>query len=164
MIRPMRICVAASIAVFMTAAGCGGGTEANGNVAPRITSTPATSATVGVPYNYTVTADGMTPIGFVLESGPSGFSLHPTTGVVTWTPQDEGSVSIKIKATNLDGSDTQSFDVDVEGLTGPEFVTEPPTQATVGAQYAYDPEVVANGNVSWSVTAAPSDAQLRSSG
>ena len=156
MIRPMRICVAASIAVFMTAAGCGGGTEANGNVAPRITSTPATSATVGVPYNYTVTADGMTPIGFVLESGPSGFSLHPTTGVVTWTPQDEGSVSIKIKATNLAGSDTQSFDVDVEGLTGPEFVTEPPTQATVGAQYAYDPEVVANGNVSWSVTAAPS--------
>ncbi len=154
--RPMPTWVAAAMAVLMTVAGCGGGTVANGRVAPKISSTPSTTATVGVPYNYTVTADGMTPIGFVLESGPSGFSVHPSTGVVTWTPQSEGTVSVTIKATNLAGSDMQSFDVEVVGLSGPEFVTEPPTEATVGAQYAYDPQVVANGDVSWSATVAPS--------
>lgn len=155
MIRPMRIWLAASIAILMTLAGCGGGTEANGNVAPTITSTPSSSATVGVPFNYTVTADGMTPIGFGLVSGPAGFTVHPTTGVVTWTPQDAGTVSVEITASNLAGSDTQSFDVEVEGLTGPEFITEPPTEATVAAPYAYDPEVVANGAVTWSATVAP---------
>ncbi|MFW2387309.1 MAG: putative Ig domain-containing protein [Polyangiales bacterium] len=151
----MRVWLAASVAIWFTVAGCGGGTEANGNVAPTITSTPPTTATVGVPFNYTVTADGMTPLGFVLVAGPSGFAVHPTSGVVTWTPETVGTVAVEIAANNLAGSDTQSFNVEVEGLTGPEFTTQPPTEATVAAQYAYDPEVVANGDVTWSLTEAP---------
>jgi hypothetical protein len=155
MIRPMRFWLATCVAIWMTAAGCGGGKAANGHVAPTITSTPPTTATVGVPFNYTVTADGMTPIGFAVVSGPEALMVHPMNGVVTWTPQSEGTVSIALSATNLAGSDTQSFDVNVGGLGGPVFITEPPTEATVAAEYSYDPDVVANGDVSWSVPVAP---------
>jgi hypothetical protein len=134
---------------------CGGGTTPNPAMAPRITSSPPTTATVGVPYNYMVIASGMTPIAFAMVSGPPGFAVHPTSGVVTWTPRDRGNVSIEIRVSNLAGADTQAFDVEVGGLSGPVFVTEPPTEATVAAPYAYDPQVVANGPVSWSTTRAP---------
>ena len=80
--------------------------------APRINSTPPTKATVGVPFNYTVTADGLTPIVYALSTGPEGMSVDPETGVVTWTPEDEGTESATITATNLAGSDSQSFEVE----------------------------------------------------
>lgn len=155
MTRPMRTVLAACTAISMSVAACGGGTTPNGHVAPKISSTPPDTATVGVPFKYTVTANGMTPVTFAVESGPDGFSIHPTSGVVTWTPEAEGTVSIEIRASNLAGRDTQAFDVDVQGLSGPVFTTEPPTEATVAAQYAYDPDVVANGVVSWSAPVAP---------
>jgi hypothetical protein len=139
----------------MTVAGCGGGTTPNGQMAPEITSTPPTTATIGVPFNYMVTASGMTPLTFAVVSGPDDFMIHTTSGVVMWTPQSEGAVAIEISAMNLAGTDTQSFEVTVEGLSGPVFITEPPTEATVAAQYAYDPEVVANGDVSWTAPVAP---------
>ncbi len=151
----MRLRLAAWAALSIGAAGCGGGTTPNGAVAPRITSTPPGSATVGVPFNYTVTVEGMTPIAFAAVSGPQGFEIHPTSGVVTWMPAATGTFSIEVEATNLAGSDTQAFDVEVASLTGPVFTTEPPTEATVAAPYAYDPMVVAGGSVSWSATTAP---------
>ena len=155
MTRPMRLWLAACAALWMAAAGCGGGNTPNGAVAPRITSTPPTTATVGVPFNYTLVVEGMTPIAFDVVSGPEGFAVHPASGVVTWTPEKEGTESIELRATNLAGSDTQSFEVVVEGLSGPVFTTEPPTEATVAAPYAYDPMVVAEGDVSWSAPTAP---------
>ncbi|UCH29165.1 MAG: putative Ig domain-containing protein, partial [Myxococcales bacterium] len=156
MTRPMRLWLAACAAIWMTAAGCGGGNTPNGDMAPKITSTPPSSATVGVPFNYTVVVEGMTPIGFEVVTGPAGLKIHPMSGVVTWTPSEVGTESIEIRATNLAGSETQSFGVDVEGMTGPVFTTDPPGDATVAAPYAYDPMVVAEGSVSWSAPVAPS--------
>ncbi|MGB5521151.1 MAG: putative Ig domain-containing protein [Polyangiales bacterium] len=151
----MRNWPAACAAVCFALAGCGGGSTPNARVAPEITTTPPATAIVGVPFNYTVVATGMTPLRFALVSGPQGFAIHPASGIVTWTPQSDGAVSIEVRVTNLAGSDAQAFDVEVGGLSGPVFVTEPPTEATVGAQYAYDPEVVASGPVSWSAAVAP---------
>jgi hypothetical protein len=151
----MRIWLAACVAASMIAAGCGGGNTANKNVAPKITSTPPVTATVGVPFDYVVRASGMTPMSFAMVSGPDDFVLHPTSGVVTWTPQLEGLIAVQVSATNLAGNDTQAFEVEVLGLAGPVFITEPPMEATVAAEYAYDPAVVANGTVSWSAPVAP---------
>jgi len=151
----MRNWLAACAAVCVALGACGGGSTPNARVAPEITTTPPQTAIVGVPFNYTVVADGMTPLRFALVSGPQGFAIHPASGIVTWTPQSQGTVSIEVSATNLAGFDAQAFDVEVAGLSGPVFVTEPPTEATVGAQYAYDPEVVASSPVSWSAAVAP---------
>jgi hypothetical protein len=153
--RPMHIWLVACVAAGVIAAGCGGGNTANKNVAPEITSTPPMTATVGVPFDYVVRASGMTPMTFAAVSGPDDFLVHPTSGVVTWTPQLEGLVAVQVSATNLAGTDTQAFELDVQGLSGPVFVTEPPTEATVAAEYAYDPSVVANGTVSWTAPVAP---------
>jgi hypothetical protein len=151
----MRNWLAACAAVCIALGACGGGSTPNARVAPEITTTPPATAIVGVPFNYTVVADGMTPLRFALVSGPQGFAIHPASGIVTWTPQNHGTVTIEVSATNLAGSDAQAFDVEVSGSSGPVFVTEAPTEATVGAQYAYDPEVVASGPVSWSAVLAP---------
>jgi hypothetical protein len=127
----------------------------NPRMAPTITSTPPATATVGVPYNYVVAVTGMTPIGFEVVSGPDGFEIGATSGIVMWTPTEIGSVSVEIRATNLAGSVSQSFDVEVVGPNGPVFTTEPPLEATVASPYAYDPMVVASGEVSWSAPEAP---------
>jgi hypothetical protein len=124
-------------------------------MAPTITSTPPATATVGVPYAYAVEVEGMTPVGFEVVSGPEGFEVGATSGVVNWTPTAVGTESIEIRATNLAGSDTQSFEVEVMGPNGPVFTSDPPLDATVAAPYAYDPTVVANGEVAWSAVRAP---------
>ncbi len=156
MTKPMRIGLAACVAIWMVAVGCGGGNAPNPSVAPNISSTPPTTATVGVPFNYTISAGGMTPIAFAVVAGPEELLVHPSSGIVTWTPVGEGLVAIEVSATNLAGADTQAFEVSVEGRSGPVFTTEPPTEATVAAPYAYDPSVVASGEVSWSAPVAPS--------
>ena len=142
-------------ALAVTAAACGGGKTPNARVAPNITSTPPVTATVGVPFDYVVSARGMTPVTFAVQHGPEGFEVHPTSGLVRWTPTREGTESIALQATNLAGTDAQSFDVIVTGLEEPVFTTSPPTEATVGAAYAYDPAVVAEGEVSWRAPLAP---------
>ncbi|MDH3202826.1 MAG: putative Ig domain-containing protein [Myxococcales bacterium] len=152
--RPRLTWIAVAAAWWMTIAGCGGGTTPNGK-APRITSTPPTIAMVGVPFNYTVTADGLTPMLYALSTGPEGMSLDSETGVVTWTPQSEGTESTVIVVSNIAGSDAQSFEVVVEVPGGPVFISTPPMEATVAAEYSYDPEVVANEPVTWSAPVAP---------
>jgi hypothetical protein len=85
---------------------------------PHITSTPVTTATVGVSYSYDadgrVEATGDSPITFSLGNGPSGMSVSGD-GRVSWTPVagQEGTHSVEIVATNPGGSDTQSFEITV---------------------------------------------------
>ncbi|MDZ7362423.1 MAG: malectin domain-containing carbohydrate-binding protein [candidate division KSB1 bacterium] len=85
---------------------------------PTITSTPNTSATVGVAYSYdannTVEATGSAPITFSLLTGPTGFSVT-SAGVVSWTPTSGqvGPHTVQIQATNAFGSDTQTYTVTV---------------------------------------------------
>ncbi len=138
----------------MAVAGCGVGRPTQSQ-APRITSTPPSTATVGVPFFYTVTANGLTPMLYALGAGREGMSLDPATGIVTWTPQVEGTESATIVVSTIAGSDAQSCDVVVETPGGPVFISTPPAEATVAAEYSYDPEVVAKGKVTWSVPVAP---------
>lgn len=84
--------------------------------APTITSTPTTSAVVGAPYSYdadnTVNVTGTQPITFSF-TGPSGFNVNASTGLVSWTPAATGSFPVSITATNAQGFDTQNFTINV---------------------------------------------------
>ncbi len=135
-------------------AGCGSGTSRTDR-SPRITSTPSTTATVGVPYTYAIASAGMTPLVYMLVQGPAGMTVGPETGVVDWTPSEEGTFSVEVAVTNVAGSDSQSFDLMVSVSSGPAIISTPPEEASVGAEYAYDPEVVANGPVTWTAPTAP---------
>ncbi len=87
-----------------------------GPTPPTITSTPNTSAFVGVPYSYdadnTVNVSGTPPITFSF-TGPVGFDVNATTGVVSWTPSTSGSFPVSITATNAQGFNTQNFTINV---------------------------------------------------
>ncbi|GEM_PF-1129347 len=88
------------------------------SVPPTITSTPNTTAAVGVPYSYdadnTVDATGTPPITFSLVTGPAGFTVS-SSGVVSWTPVagQEGTQTVTIQATNNFGSDQQTYTITV---------------------------------------------------
>ena len=81
---------------------------------PTITSTPNTSAVVGLAYSYdadnTVNVTGTAPITFTF-TGPLGFNVNPSSGVVSWTPTSTGSFPVSITATNAQGFDTQNFTI-----------------------------------------------------
>ncbi|NOT23885.1 MAG: multicopper oxidase domain-containing protein [Nitrospiraceae bacterium] len=77
------------------------------NAAPVIDSRPSTTGKVGVPYNYRVHAtdpngDAITYRGSGLGN-PNNFSVNATTGVVSWTPTQAGSIRIRVRASDTAG-------------------------------------------------------------
>lgn len=134
-----------------------------GNVAPQITSTPVTGATVGVAYAYRVTAtdaNGDT-LRYSLTTRPSGMTIGATTGQIAWTPTSTQVGNRNVTARVVDPAGlvaTQSFTINVVGTNvAPQITSSPATNATVGAAYAY--RVIAtdaNGDtLSYSLTQAP---------
>jgi len=69
-------------------------------VAPTITSlTPPATGTVGVPYNFTVTATGTAPITFTAPGLPTGVAISGA-GVISGTPTTAGTFTGTITAAN----------------------------------------------------------------
>lgn len=87
------------------------------NEAPNITSTPITTATAGVNYNYDVQAsdpDGDVLI-FSLTTFPSGMSIDSAIGIISWTPSTSQLGNHDVNVIVSDGSltDTQNFSISV---------------------------------------------------
>jgi hypothetical protein len=88
------------------------------NAIPQITSSAPTAATVGTVYTYNAVAtddDGDTLV-WSLAFGPSGMSVDPTTGEVTWLPAqgDEGTANSAISVSDGRGGEaTQSFTITI---------------------------------------------------
>ena len=80
---------------------------------PTITSTPVTTGTVGVAYSYQATPTGTAPITWSLVSGPTGMTINPSSGLVSWTPAAVGSYPVQIRATNTAGSNDQNYTIAV---------------------------------------------------
>lgn len=69
-------------------------------VAPQITSVaPPGSATVGVPYTFTMSATGTAPISFAASGLPPGLQLS-TAGAISGTPLAAGNYAGTIAAAN----------------------------------------------------------------
>jgi hypothetical protein len=138
----------------------GGGTAAQtyqidvAGVPPSITSTPATTATAGVPYAYNVTAVGPAPGPILSAAGlPAWLAFDPMTGVLAGTPGG-GHIGltgvITITASNGTPPDAvQSFQIDVLG-TPAQIVTPPVTGAVEGRLYQYLPGTLGLPAASWS--------------
>ena len=115
-------------------------------VAPTFTSTAVVFATVGIAYGYTATASGIPTPTFSAGSLPSWLSFNTSTAELSGTPAlaDIGlSAQIDITATNSEGSDIQSFQIQVNGLA-PQITSSAPTSAVEGQLYTYT--VAATGN------------------
>ncbi len=103
------------------------------SIAPEFTSTPVTSAKIGTPYVYDVDVNANPAATFALEnSPPSGMAIDGSTGEITWTPTagQEGTRSIRVRATNLLGSQVQDFDINVSLENEPPSFTKGADQET----------------------------------
>jgi poly(3-hydroxybutyrate) depolymerase len=102
--------------IIVSAAGGGG------NSPPVITSTPVTTATVGVAYSYQVTAtdaDGDT-LAYTLNTAPSGMTINGSSGLIAWTPTagQVGANSVSVDVSDGQVSATQNFTVTVSSAGG----------------------------------------------
>ena len=106
------------------------------NPAPAFTtSTTLPAAWDNIPYAATITATQSVPPGtpapiYSIQSGPTGLTIDPNSGVITWTPTaaQNGTQNVTIAATNFAGTTTQAFTISVAADTTPP--TAPTATAT----------------------------------
>ncbi|HAL91645.1 MAG TPA: hypothetical protein DCM68_01310, partial [Verrucomicrobia bacterium] len=127
------------------------------------TTNPLPSAVVGQPYFFQIEADNY-PTNFSLLSGalPDGLGLT-TAGAVTGTPTQIQSANFTVVATNMAGSDSETYDLNVLGP--PIFVTESPLpDGVLGSAYSF--QIVATGDALFSRVAGilPNGLGLTSAG
>lgn len=94
------------------------------NSPPRITSSPVTGATLGVPYRYDVQATDpdSDELMFSLDSNPAGMTIDRPSGLIEWTPSSAqiGAHGVIVRVEDTGGlSDTQSFNLIVEDAATP---------------------------------------------
>lgn len=117
-------CFAVTVASGPTSSGVDGGPSSLPSP-PTFTSSPSTTAFCGVPYHYSGSrmpvVQGSGPLTFTLEplTGtvlPSGLTVDPMTGAITWTPsaQDVGAHPVVLTVQNNLGQDAQTFAISVE--------------------------------------------------
>jgi hypothetical protein len=88
------------------------------NKAPIVRSTPYTDVTVGEEYVYPVVAEDpdTDALNYSLLKAPSGMTIDPKTGVITWTPKEGQVGKAKVSVAVTDGKLTarQDFNVTVK--------------------------------------------------
>ncbi len=130
------------------------------NEAPIITSTPITTATVGVLYTYNVNAtdpDGNT-LAYSLVVKPSGMTINSATGLIKWTPTAKGDYPVTVKVSDGTLSINQNFTIKVKAVNHAPIITSIPiTTATVGVTYLYDVNATDPDNdvLTYSLTTKP---------
>ncbi len=140
------------------------------NHPPIFISSPPLSTAVG-PFVYVAQAldgDGE-PLTYSLLAGPSGLTINPATGVLSWptTSADLGSHLVTVAASDpRGGSDVQSFMLSILDNSSPTISSQPVLSTSLGAAYSY--QVTAddadNDLLAFRLTAAPVGMTVSSSG
>jgi N-acetylneuraminic acid mutarotase len=105
--------------------------------APVITSSPGLSATEGGTYSYQVTATSNPLPSFSLVSAPSGMTINPVSGLVSWSVplSFTGAAPVTVQASNSLGTVQQPFTINVKD-TIPPTTPGTPTLVSVTATTA----------------------------
>ncbi|MDP2226051.1 MAG: putative Ig domain-containing protein, partial [Moraxellaceae bacterium] len=108
------------------------------NDAPSFTSVPVTGATESTAYSYTATATDpeSQPLTFSLTVFPTGMTIHPTTGVISWTPPEalsNYSANVTVRVSDGGVTTDQSYSISVSADNdAPSFTSSALTTATEG--------------------------------
>jgi hypothetical protein len=119
-------------------------TERSVPMVPTILSVPPKRVRLGASYGYAPVAAGTGPITWTLASGPQSARLDGVTGSVSWEPTSIAAAGFELVASNAQGADTQTFEVQVVegsdstgGDSGPRFISTPSSTAHCGVPYRY---------------------------
>lgn len=83
-------------------------------IAPAIVSEPITFGVTGQTYSYNIKATGNPKPTYKVVTGPDGLGVNATTGVLTWVPGAAGKFTVTVQASNSEGQEEQTFEVDVK--------------------------------------------------
>jgi hypothetical protein len=104
--------------------------------APRITSSPVITATVGSLYNYQVQSTGNPQPTYRLTKYPPGMSVGQASGLIEWTPSATGSYEVTVLAENRAGADSSTYSIAVgSGASMPQWASTPKPIAIAGVLY-----------------------------
>jgi hypothetical protein len=110
--------------------GCTAPTLKTANQDPIITSTPITSSVANQTYTYKVNTtdpDVGDTLTYVLSTKPTGMTINPATGLISWTPISSqiGDNDVIVEISVGDKYDTQNFTITVSEI--PPVPPAPPT-------------------------------------
>ncbi len=127
-------------------------------IPPQITSEPPLNAYVNDTYSYQLTATGIPDPNFSLINSPNSMTIDPLSGLVQWTPDlsDFGTHNISIKAENIAGDYTQTYELQVESLS-PQITSIPVNWAPVNEPYYYDVNAVGHPSPTYSLVMSPNN-------
>jgi hypothetical protein len=76
---------------------------------PEIKIPPIDTGSVNKVYNSRIFAIGNPAPSYSLISAPTGMTIDPITGSISWTPLSTGNYSVSVLVSNTHGSDTASW-------------------------------------------------------
>lgn len=137
-------------------------TVTSGNTAPKISGTPATTATAGIAYSFQPTAsdaDGNT-LGFSIQNKPSWAAFSTSSGKLSGTPVAGTYSNIVISVSDGKASASlPAFGIAVaSGNSAPKISGTPPTSLNVNNAYAFQPSAsdADNDTLTFSIANKPS--------
>jgi C1A family cysteine protease len=106
--------------------------------APTITSADTASATVGVPFSYTITASG-SPTSFGASGLPPGLTVNTSTGALSGTPTLAGAHTVTLSAANAGGTgtDTLNLTVAAAAATAPVITSSSTATGVSSSDFVY---------------------------
>jgi hypothetical protein len=124
--------------------------EESFNNAPEIESTPLSRAVVGQSYFYQVEAVdfNLDPLTYELLEAPLGMTIHPNTGLISWSTPELNFLpwQVKVKVTDgRGGEDWETFSLRVEPRgynQNPAFMTNPVREIELDSRYIYPFQVL----------------------
>jgi len=144
-----------------------------GNRAPRITTTPTTTATIGTLYTYQVRVtepDGDT-VTYALTAKPDGMVIDADNGKIEWTPEVTQNGYHNIEITVSDGKggvavQTYTLYAQLANNSPPRITSQPVYQTKPGVSYEY--KVTAydanNDALTYSLASAPTGMTISADG
>jgi len=132
------------------------GTASTGSTpeAPAITSATTASATVGIAFNYTITASN-NATSYAATGLPAGLTVNSTSGLISGTPTTAGTTNATISATNTGGTGNATLAFTI--AQGTPVITTPPTASEITAGQALSSSTLTGGNASVAGTFAFAD-------